>query len=359
MTSTEPSLRRLANDQVRALASAVGLGTPQVAEELVTELLGVAGTHPLCTPPHWQSDISDDQTPVEFSIAFDTAGNPTLRMLGAPVARPGDGQVAAALRLLATWADRYQLSLDRFEAVRELFLPPNAQGFGLWFSVIFRPEPEFKVYLDPNARGGAQAPALVAHALRVLGLAPAHPVIAHHALARPQDRFAFFALDLHAGAQARVKVYVAHHEAGAEVAERACLAVPGVDPEQVSAFCRTVGGPLPFTTRPLISSYSFSDPGSAVPDNYSLYVPVREAVADDEVTLNLLRTVLREQGLRPDVLEQALRGIARRPLAEGVGMIPHVSLRTGSTRQGLTVYLSTEAFHTTPARSRTGHHSHA
>src|SRR5205823_6529724 len=71
--------------QLRFLGSAVGLDA--VTDDyacLLSELLGPAAAHPLGVPPVWSSEISDDHTPVEYSITFDADRSAKLRFLVEP-----------------------------------------------------------------------------------------------------------------------------------------------------------------------------------------------------------------------------------------------------------------------------------
>lgn len=106
-----------------------------------------------------------------------------------------------------------------------------------------------------------------------------------HALRRGElDNFTFFALDLDDDPLSRVKVYVSHDAAEAEDAVRAAALVPGTDPMLIREFLAVLGGGKgPFEGRPLVSSYSFVEGMGGTPGNYSIYLPIRSYVPDDEV----------------------------------------------------------------------------
>ncbi|TMK42795.1 MAG: prenyltransferase, partial [Actinobacteria bacterium] len=58
--------------QLRRLCRAVGLeGFQDLHAGLMREILGPAVTGAVDVTPAWESQISDDHTPVEFSISFD------------------------------------------------------------------------------------------------------------------------------------------------------------------------------------------------------------------------------------------------------------------------------------------------
>jgi DMATS type aromatic prenyltransferase len=353
------SLRDHTTGQLTDLSRVVGLGEPaEIPAHLLGDLLGAAAERPLSEPPMWPSDIADDATPVEFSVAFDEDGALTLRVLGETVAeRPGPAaNLRATRRVLESLADRYQLSFDRFQAVEDLFLTDDPHSdFALWYSLILGPgsEPQFKVYFNPDVRGREHAPALVAEALTRLGLGEAYRTATEHAILRGDlDRFSFFALDLHEQPRSRVKVYVSHHAADASDMVRAAAAAPGVDLERVRDFCSLVGGSGPFTERPLVSSYAFVEGDTDRPSNYSLYLPIRDYVEDDEAARERVAALLEQHHLDTQVLDRALEALTSRPLRDGVGLIAHVSLRMDPVRPGVTVYLSAEAYSTTPPRVR-------
>jgi DMATS type aromatic prenyltransferase len=343
--------------QLRNLCQVAGFDeSDDTPTALLRELLGPAGDRPLSAPPLWPSDVSDDATPVEFSIAFDESGERAIRILGETIAGTPSAQdnVVAAERFLDHLAQRFQISLDRFNEVRELFLPEQPQGsFAMWYSLILRPHspPRFKVYFNPAVRGDEQAPGLVAEGLRRLGLDNVYDLVAENALSRGElDRFTFFALDLDNSPLSRVKLYISHYSAEVRDVERAARPVEGIDPARIREFCSLIGGkPGPFARRPLISSYSFVEADPEHPGNFSLYLPVRDYVPDDEVARARVLELMRASGLGRSDLDDLIRAVSDRRLAAAAGLLAHVSLRLGRFGSGFTVYLSSEAFTATPA----------
>ncbi|MGO1049029.1 tryptophan dimethylallyltransferase family protein [Crossiella sp. CA198] len=341
------------------LCRAVGLSefTNEYAD-LVREMLGPGGNRPLGQPPAWPSDVADDHTPVEFSLAVDHAGRPAVRLL---LETQGDrasvrANVCAARALLPRLAERYGFSLAPFEAVADLFLPADPRGsFAWWWSIVLRPAapPAFKIYFNPEVRGRQAAAGLVAAGLDRLGFGGAFGTLKRRAL-RPcgdLDRYSFFSIDLHTQPDPRVKVYLSHHDGDLTQLLRAAGAAREVDEEQVREFTAIAGGNQGrFTGRPLISSLSFLAGDTDRASGFSVYLPVRDYVEDDAVALDRAHALLARHGLDPALLDRALSALARRPLNEGVGLIPHLSLRTGRPHAGLTVYLSAETYAVTPPR---------
>ncbi|MBV9313106.1 MAG: tryptophan dimethylallyltransferase [Pseudonocardia sp.] len=346
--------------QLRDLCAQYGLGeSTEVAVAEFRELLGPGAGRPISESPAWRSEVADDHTPVEFSIAFSQRGRPVVRVLVEPVAQQPDPESMTNLAesLLQTLSDRHGLPLDRYCRLRDLFLGQRPrEPFGLWFSLVLCPhaQPAFKIYFNPQAHGPEHAYDLVHESMHRLDLGAAYPVLAMHTLRRGHelDKPSFFALDLSADADARIKVYVSHLEAGASDVEAVAQGGRRVPPGVLREFCQIAGGAAgPFTNRPLISSYAFIASDTDRPSGYSLYLPIRDYVPDDAVAQCRVRDVLGRAGLDRDILDRALSAVTNRPLDAGVGLIAHVSLRMGRLRPGVTVYLSSEAYRVTPPRS--------
>jgi DMATS type aromatic prenyltransferase len=329
---------------------------PDIPLDLLAGILGPHRERPLSEPPIWPSDIADDHSSVEFSVAYNDSEPPALRILAeVPGTPPGVSEnMSAAYRFLAGLTGRFGLSTRRLESVRDLFTVDRPHGrFGLWCSLVFRRgrAPEFKVYLNPELHGPDRAPDLVDAALHRLGLGASYRAMLAGAV-RPgelgrSDRLAFFALDLHDGPQARVKVYLSHYDAEATDVARAAGIVDGIEPAEIVEFCSAAGGPGPFTARPLIGSYTLTE-GTDRPVGYSVYVPIRSYVGDDQEARNRTAAVLSRHGFDPGLLDRAIAAVTTRSLPEGVGLLAHVSLRLGPPRPGVTVYLSTEAYEVCP-----------
>lgn len=365
MNSEAFSLHSYTRDQLRRLLLELmgpeePTGTPLT---LLGELLGAAGRQNLSKPPLWPSDISDDMTPVEFSVAVDDNQEYTLRMLGETIAdTPSNlANINAAEQVITSLAERFGLSLERFRGVRDLFLSERPQGkFSLWYSLIIKPgsHPKFKAYFNPDVRGRGQAGQLVATALRRLGFAEAYDTVVRYGLRRGEqlDRISFFALDLDDHPQARVKVYVSHHRATPKDLELAAGALSDVDHVRITRFCSIVGGENGvFSGRPLVSGYSFTADDHAQPQMYNVYLPIRDYVCTDELARARVLDYMARHGLDTAILDRALDAVRRRPLHEGVGLIAHVSLRLDRHhRSGVTVYLSSEAYGGTPPRISDG-----
>jgi hypothetical protein len=299
----------------------------------------------------WPSDVSDDHTPVEFSVAI-TDGAAEVRALFEPHAEePTLSARRAAGRALHERLQRdHGADLTRFRALEDLFLPEDLHGpFAVWSSVVFaRGEaPTFKAYFNPQARGREHAPRLVEEALCRLGLPRAMSLLRSTSLRRGPalDELKYFALDLASTPAARVKVYVRHHEATPRELEDVSRAARGWVPGEALEFAREMcGGDRPLVARAAATCSAFtSESDDHRPAATTLYVPVCAYAHDDADARDRLRAYMARRGIDPTPYERVLRAFANRPLEDGVGMQSWVSLRTVRGRARLAVYLATEA----------------
>jgi DMATS type aromatic prenyltransferase len=354
----DPTLFEHTSRQLRNLCHEAGFPPSDDSPvELLRELLGAGGDRRLSEGPLWPSDVADDATPVEFSVALDDTGENAVRVLGEVIAdQPGmAANMNAARRFLDSTARRLDIPTERFDAVQDLFLPEDPQGkFSFWYSLIFRPsaKPKVKVYFNPDVRGEDRGRELVAEGFRRLGMDDAYDAATEHSIHRgDDDRFTFFAVDLDDSPTSRVKLYISHYSATVEEAVRASQAVDGLDGEVIRDFCRVLGGDTKiYGGRPLVSSYSFVDSEPKRPGNYSLYLPIRDYVTDDAEARERVRAYLAARGSDPAGLDRAIAALTDRPLDAGRGQLAHLSLRLGQFGTGTTIYLSSEGYEVLPPR---------
>lgn len=346
-----PKLLDFTAARFRALCNASGFGAKtESAVSTFRGIISACGDVPAgVARSAWVSEISDDNTPVEFSVAI-ADGKAEVRVLFEPA---GEAPTVAAHRAAGLEFNRrlereFGADVRRFRDVQDLFLPENMQGpFAVWSSAVFRPgaPPSFKAYFNPNAQGAERAHELVEEALHRLGLGKAWQNLRAHVLQRGSklDELKYFALDLTGDASARVKVYVRHHAATPEDLEFASTParshIPGEAREFVSAMR---GGHERLDARAAFTCSSFVDSGDR-PAATTVYVPVCAYARDDERVRERVRTYLVNQGGDPTLYDAILQGYANRPLADGVGMQSWVALRRDKGSVRLTVYLATEA----------------
>jgi hypothetical protein len=335
--------------RLRRLCTAAGFGeeTNEVVGT-VRSLMLPWGARPTTQVSKWVSEISDDNTPVEFSVAL-TDGRADVRVLfEAQADEPTlPAYRAAGLALHGRLEKEFGATLDRFRRLEDLFAPEGMQGpFALWSAVVFSRgrRPSFKTYFNPQARGVEQAPALVQEALGRLGMHDAWPSLARSVLRRGRlDELKYFALDLVPGPEARVKVYVRHHDATPDDLERACQAAKSYVPGEAVAFAQAMrGGEKPMAVRAPFTCSAFTS-SDGPPTSTTVYVPVCAYAKDDAAVRTRVTDYLDRNGIGSKLYASIIDGFANRPLESGVGMQAWVALRRIGGKASITAYLGTEA----------------
>ncbi|GAB2736775.1 tryptophan dimethylallyltransferase family protein [Streptomyces bullii] len=347
--------------QLVRLGSAVGLKEADAAlyAEILVESLGQGARRPLSQPPLSPSFISDDHTPVEFSLALRPDAAPVLRVLAEPgwAAADMEGNGRQGLTVIREMARRWDFSTAQLDRLADLFLPPSAHGpLALWYALELRPGgvPGIKVYLNPAASGPEQAGATVREALRRLG---------HHkafAMLPEAAGYPFLALDIGVWETPRVKVYTTHPALSAREACALNRTVPGPGPEDVAAFFHIAAGERPTTgaengpearlvRRPALACHSFTEDETGRPSGFTLHIPVRDYVRDDAEALARASALLTRFGTDPSVLDRALAALTTRQLSDGAGLIAYLALAYERGRPlRITAYVSSEAYAVRP-----------
>ncbi|GAA1925379.1 DMATS family aromatic prenyltransferase [Streptomyces sodiiphilus] len=372
MTTSPPRLRETTKaeplgsfvaGQLTRLCRAVGLGHADAHgyADLLTQSLEHVVERPLDLPPHAPTFLSDDHTPVEFSLSFVPGADPTLRVLLEP--GHGAGDLAAngrtGLRVVRAMAQRWGFTTDRLDELEDLFFPPSPQGpLALWLALELRPGgvPKVKVYLNPAASGKDRAARTVREALCRLGHERAFATL-------PQaDGYPFLALDLGDWETPRAKIYLAHQ--GLSVADSGALSRmdPGPEPHVLQEFLCTAGDldaspafrdSARFAGRPVLSCHSFTEAKSGLPSGFTLHFPVRDYASHDGEARARARALLSRYGMDPAPLDRALAGVSGRRLQDGVGLIAYLALVHELGRPPrVTTYISSEAYKVQPPRSQ-------
>ena len=340
-----------AAERLRMLCEGAGYGaeTERVVETFQSLILPWAEV-PAGYRSGWQSDISDDHTPIEFSVAF-ADGCPEVRVLFEVQAEQPTLQAQREVGL--AFAERLQrefgADLTRFREVEDLFLPADMAGtFSVWYSAVFplSKAPQFKAYFNPQAQGPARAQALVEQALRRLGLPRSWPELTRTAMRRGPylDELKYFALDLGATAEARVKVYVQHHLAKPEELEIACSAAHSYEPGEALRFTQAMAGGInTLVKRSPFTCSNFVSGRGAAPEATTLYVPVCAYAKDDSVVRERISTYLRKHAGESSAYEKLLEAFANRKLEVGTGLHSWAAFRRYQGSARFTVYLGTES----------------
>ncbi|CAN5801694.1 hypothetical protein BH09MYX1_BH09MYX1_45420 [soil metagenome] len=306
--------------------------------------------------PHWPSDVSDDHTPFELSVAFHQ-GEPEIRILAEAMDFPPSSENVkkGSLRLNDELAREGKIVLDRVRQIEDLFLPPKPEGrFLVWHAAVFRKgrAPDFKIYFNLHVQGKSKAPVLAEQALRRLGFANAWPTLAE-AMARrssEHEELLYFSLDLAQSADARTKFYVRHHRGTASDLEIASSYARAHEPGEVTAFARAIGGDDgPYGGRGPATCVSFTDPNDDRPASATSYIPTPWAAPSDAVAHDRIVAYLRDHGIAHQWYESAVRAFVRHPLESGSSLHSYAAYRLQNGPR-LTTYFAPELYRAEPAR---------
>ncbi|MBX3259295.1 MAG: hypothetical protein KF782_06360 [Labilithrix sp.] len=339
----------LASERLERLWHAVyDTPCPASARSRLDAMLLPWGSAKIPSAPAWPSDIGDDHSPYEFSLALAPNEPPSVRFLveaqsttgGSPtLADMRDAALALTRRLAEDGGD-----LTRFERVRDIFLPDVASArFALWHAARLSGPPEVKAYFNPQIAGKERSFELVESAMRTLGFGSAWPSLLEAVQRQTSDdEIRYFALDLAAGGAARVKVYFYQRGVTVEHLERMAAIRPGYEEGEVTAFCRAMLGAREASeTFPLCTYLSFVE-GEPTPKEVAIQIPIRFYAPNDAVARERVVSYMQSRGHSPAVFEAALQSLAPRELDAASGLLTYVSLRTGTDR--LTFYVATELF---------------
>lgn len=308
------------------------------------------GDRAIGSRPEYWSIASNDGMPVEVSVAWDRLGT-QVRVYVEPLGDP-PGPVscreagAAAIRRLAEIPG---VCLDPYRAVEELFLTtPPAGGFSVLNAIVWDGacDPWYKVYLNPQARGLSQAGAVLAVAVRRLGVEQGWERIRGHCrgwdLASQASEPALLALDLRDAARGRVKIYLRHAGVTAGQIEAWAGGADDHQPGAVATVCRLVTGHYgPYLGKPPVTSWTLGRGHTGC--SLTVYLPLDPNISDDLTARNRVCAVLREAGLDQEAYLATLSGLARRPLGS-ISMQTYLGYRPGTLPRA-SVYYATGAYH--------------
>jgi DMATS type aromatic prenyltransferase len=335
----------LGRRQLAAICKALGSSREALAND-VFDVMCESWAHRSVDEPSRVSDITDDHSPFEFSLAFDRK-EPKLRLLVEAQGEHDDleSNWNAAWHLNERLESRFGASLERARAIRDLFQPevPGLR-FGLWHAVsVDREQPPFKAYFNPQAKGPHRANEIVAEALNRLGFSKAWQWLRSILSNSEQNRLIYFSLDLLDESSARVKVYVAHHAVNASTVESLMALGPGHEPGDAAGFCAALTGSIgPYSERPAITCMAFVAGHDEEPSSITLHVPVRSYVPHDAAAVHRIAHFL--SPVDGQLFERCVKAIARRPLDAWSGLPTYASYRREEGSRRLTVYLSPEAY---------------
>jgi len=333
----------------------MGLGHKSDAvSAMFQRLTGDWGHEPIEKHPRWRSQVGDDGTPYEFSVAF--GRKPELRFMVEPMGRQPSlaANRAASFALLRSLARDYPLNLDRLATIEDLFLPEISDGaFAMWIAVSFTAGggPEFKIYLTPEAHGVTRAPSIVHEAMDRLGYGRAWSTI-DGVLARRGpglDELKYFSLDLSPASTARVKVYARHQRCTRDDLEATARLSPFYVPGEITDFLEILApGQRLFAQRAPFTCYAFvDDPGG--PASATTHFPINGYADNDKTVQQRVVACFEQLKMPSDMYARSIAAYANRPLEAAIGMHAYVSVRRDATGARLTAYLPVEAYTPVPA----------
>jgi DMATS type aromatic prenyltransferase len=333
VTFTEAALQRL-DGLWRALYGGV---CPERTRALARRMMAPWGDGAIPARPTWRSDIGDDHSPFEFSVAFGEP--PELRLL---VEGQGESLREAGLALHRTLGDE-GAHLERASRLTDLLLPDAHDPlFYLWHTVALRTG-RTKCYFNPSVLGADRSPELMRAALERLGLPEAWRGFTEAQAALGTRAVFLFCLDLEDSPSARVKLYAAPD--GGTAASLA-LGRP-----EIAEFCRAMtgsDGPYRFSetvTRVPLLYFSYTR-NEATPSDVTVQVPIRHYVRDDREACDRICAWFERRGLDAAPYRRALDAVTGRPLDQGRGLNAWVTLRGGT--ELVTVYFAAELFRVLP-----------
>jgi DMATS type aromatic prenyltransferase len=346
----KPTYVEIGVEKLTALCDAVGLNAKiSQITEIFQAMTTSWGDKKVGDVSGWMSDVSDDGAPFEFSIALDPNKAELRVLIEAQGSEPTlQSNWQAGLELNQQLAKQFNVSLDRFEQIADLFSPTNsAAKFSMWHAVCFYPdkEPAFKLYLNPQSQSPSRAAAIVEESMVRLGFTHAWPTLAETAAQRgpDKDEFVYFSLDLAAHSHARVKVYLRHHDATPTELESALSAARNYVPGDAIEFCQAMAaGQSSFSAKPVITAFSWVEGDNITPSSGTLHLPISNYVTDDEIVCDRLDLYFIQHGFPVSTYHAAIEALAIRRLNAGVGMHSYTSLRREQQQKRVTIYLNPE-----------------
>jgi DMATS type aromatic prenyltransferase len=347
---SKPTYLEVGIEKITALCDALGM-TAKTAQviEVFRVMTASWGERKIGSNSDWLCDVSDDGSPFEFSIALDPQQAELRILIEAQGSDPNlQSNWQAGLDLNQHLAANFNISLDRFGQIEDLFVPTNpAAKFSMWHAVCFYPdkEPAFKLYLNPQSQVKSRAAAVVEESLVRLGFPHAWSNLAEIAAQRgpDKDEFTYFSLDLAANSKARVKIYLRHYDATTDDLEKALSCAGNYVPGDVTEFCQALtleqGS---FTSKPMASCFSFIEGNDARPSSGTLYIPIGYYTSNDRVVADRIEQYFSQHHLPTSAYTESLQAFATRSLESRNGMHSHISLRQENQQRRVTFYLNPE-----------------
>jgi DMATS type aromatic prenyltransferase len=347
----KPTYLEYGSERLRSLIAVCGMTrkTPEIME-VFRQMTTSWGDKVIEKTPLWLSGIADDHTPFEFSVAVNS-DVPELRILSEPQ-RDGFNLLSnwrAGMRLNYWLMENYEASLIRLNQVSDLFFPEDESAhFAMWHGACFLPDkkPEFKIYLNPQAKGKEQANDVIKEALYRLGLRESWQTI--EAVLNNQNssknELKYFSLDLFAKPEARVKIYWRHHDITTSELEKMYSVARNYIPGDVTEFCQAIADTKLLSKRPIFSCFSFIESNASIPNTATIQIPLSPYASNDAVMQERIHKYLVNKNLPTSIYDNSIKAITTRPLDAGNGMYSCISLRRDKQQKPrVTIYLALES----------------
>ncbi|UOZ06982.1 tryptophan dimethylallyltransferase family protein [Amycolatopsis sp. WQ 127309] len=271
--------------------------------ELATSLMGNWVNEPVSRLDDHHSFAANDGSPVEFSFAMNRSEvEPRVcfesldRSSGAPHGLTQHHFVRQLDDVLA-------VDVSRLRLVEDLFAPGPAGGlFSMLCATAFRADgdPLFKVYLNPATAGEPRQ--AVGEAMARLGLGAQWAFLEKQLGAgrSPHQEIAFFALDLGASPEARVKLYLRHTGCGPAEFERAAGLAEDYQPDLFTKILGRLYGDAAAGLRKAPMTCLAFQGNRPQPTSATLYCPLDPNLADDAEANARIVDLLEMSGIASD-----------------------------------------------------------
>ena len=352
----ETTLAGWGSAQLSRLATACGLeDRASELEALFLDLLGKYGDTSRSIPPQWRSNVCDDYTPFEYSIAIDQTAldfRLLVESVGAePTMRSAQEEAEKATERLAA---SLGVTSERLRRVASLFRSEDPQGlFSRWHAVEFGRgrSTSAKVYLNPLVHGDDDGAPVVEKALLELGMAEVWDAVCVARKRGRLDEVKYFSLDLADSSVARVKVYLRHHDILPREWEESLSGCNGYEEGVVSRFCEAMTGEAEcLAARPVFSCLAAVSDQPGVTS--TAYIPMSAFAPNDAVARTRTTQYLESLSIPSAPFEECLSALTTRPLESSSGLISYVSTKVRAKSPRVTIYLSPESYSVAPPQGQ-------
>ena len=333
-------------DKIIGLTTALSM-KDRAAEALTVfrEMWTAGGLRSPDEAPRW-SGVTDDSSPVEFSVQF-RQGSHDLRMLFEPQGDPASAQTywRSGVRMTRWLARRWKARVEPALAIESLFRPlaKARVHLAMGHAVDIQAErPMFKVYYNAMARGAGRSREIVGEALSRLGFEKTWTRFAPALGA--QDRLELLALDL--AEPARVKLYVRPLGADMQRLERLySLSEDALAPDVGKIWRAIHGEAKPESMRPVFLTYQLVNPGALRPARTTLSVPLFPGVKSDGQARSRISRLMDGFGISSSAYRKCVTAMADGPLATEEGIHSYVALQRHGREAALVTYFNPRLYY--------------